>query len=189
MYLRQYQPSRPGNSTVRTEQEPTDPQWERIAPWLPEPRASPKGGPKPIPNRTIFKGVLWMLRRGAQWKDLPDHYPSACTCRRRLRQWKKQGAWLKAWQAYLAALDEQGRLEWYRSLADIDLAGRKKRLPTSAKRDAISTRTLWWWQTAGECLAASGFLGDLFGRTTASVPRSPAESPGSRAPTAQTGDA
>ena len=67
-----------------------------IAPLLPEVKASPKGGPKPIPNRPVFEGILWVLRSGARWKDLPDRYPSPSTCWRRLRAWEEQDVWLKA---------------------------------------------------------------------------------------------
>ncbi|WP_152454419.1 transposase [Microbulbifer sp. THAF38] len=53
-----------------------------------------KGGPKPIDNRTCFEGILWVLRSGARWKNLPSCYPSPSTCWRRLQFWEEQGAWL-----------------------------------------------------------------------------------------------
>ena len=56
--------------------ESSDEQWEKIAPFPPEPQASPYGGPKPIPNRPGFEGILWVLRSGARCKDLPASYPS-----------------------------------------------------------------------------------------------------------------
>ena len=52
----------------RHKSELNDEQWEKIAPFLPEPQASPWGGPKPIPNRPCFEGILWVLRSGARWK-------------------------------------------------------------------------------------------------------------------------
>ena len=59
----------------RPTSELTDAQWAHIAPLLPQPKASPKGGPKPIANRPVFEGILWGLRSGARWKDLPAHTP------------------------------------------------------------------------------------------------------------------
>ena len=95
----------------RHKRELSDEQWEKIAPFLPEPQASPSGGPKPIPNRPCFEGILWVLRSGARWKDLPAPYPSPSTCWRRLCLWQKQEVWLKAWRAFLAQLDRQGQLD------------------------------------------------------------------------------
>ena len=58
----------------RHKSELSEEQWEKIAPFLPEPQASPWGGPKPIPNRSCFEGILWVLRSGARWKDL-ENFP------------------------------------------------------------------------------------------------------------------
>ena len=90
----------------------TDEQWAVIAPLLPEPKASSRGGPRPIPNRPVFEGILWVLRTGARWKDMPDRFPSYSTCRRRLIEWEEQDVWLKAWRALLGQLDERGQLQW-----------------------------------------------------------------------------
>ena len=59
----------------RHQSELTDAQWVHIAPLLPEPKASPKGGPQPIPNRPVFEGVLWVLRSGAPGKIFPNDIP------------------------------------------------------------------------------------------------------------------
>ena len=104
----------------------TDAQWAHIAPLLPAPKASPKGGPKPIANRPVFEGILWVLRSGARWKDLPERYPSPSTCWRRLRRWEEQDIWLKAWRALLGQLDEQGQLDWAETFADGSFAPAKK---------------------------------------------------------------
>ncbi|WP_445363717.1 transposase [Microbulbifer sp. ANSA003] len=65
-----------------------------------------KGGPKPIDNRACFKGILWVLRSGARWKDPPLYYPSPSTCWRRLQLWEEQGVWLQAWRRFLGLLDQ-----------------------------------------------------------------------------------
>ncbi len=71
----------------------TDEQWKTIEPLLPPPTGSPKGGPKPIANRPVFEGILWVLRSGARWKELSERspLPNTCWCWRRLRDWKEQG--------------------------------------------------------------------------------------------------
>ena len=141
---------------TRESSELTDVQWEKIAPLLPEPQPSPNGGPTPVPNRPCFEGILWVLRSGARWKDLPKgQYPSSSTCWRRLRDWEEQGIWLKAWRAFLGELDEQGQLDWEETFADGTFSPAKKGARASARPNAERVRSLWWWQTARVCLSES----------------------------------
>ena len=107
----------------------TEAQWALIAPLLPEPRASPRGGRKPIGNRACFEGILWELRSGARWKDLPERYPSPSTCWRRLRDCEEQGVWLTDWRALL------GRLELLRDVCEYDLAQLTNRKAKNLLRD------------------------------------------------------
>ena len=86
---------------ARDPSELTDEQGEKIAPFFPAPKASPWGGPKPLPNRPCFEGLLGIWRMGARWKDLPARYPSPSTCWRRLRDWEEQDLWLTAWRTFL----------------------------------------------------------------------------------------
>ena len=126
----------------------TDAQWAHIAPLLPEPKASPNGTPKPIANRLVFEGILWVLRSGTRWKDLPERYPSPSTCWRRLRAWEAQDIWLKAWRTLLSHRDEQGQLDWAETFADGSFAPAKKEGPVSVRPNAERVRSGWWWQTA-----------------------------------------
>ena len=59
----------------------TDAQWEIIAGLLPKGKSGPgrKGRPRRN-NREVFEGILWILRTGARWKDLPSEFPSYQTC-------------------------------------------------------------------------------------------------------------
>lgn len=59
----------------------TDAVWERIGPLLP-PRNT-FGRPR-CADRDVMEGILWVLKTGARWRDLPKHLPSASTCWRRL---------------------------------------------------------------------------------------------------------
>jgi transposase len=45
------------------------------------------GGPgrPPLPSRSVVEGILWVMRTGAPWRDMPRRYPSSSTCFRRLR--------------------------------------------------------------------------------------------------------
>lgn len=131
----------------------TNAQWKKIRPFLPKPKASRKGGPKPIPNRKIFEGILWLLKVGARWKDIPtEKYASGSTCWRRLREWEDEGAWVRAWRAFLGMLDRRGQLEWSESFADGSFAPAKKGARSSEKPSVERAQSGWWWSTAKEFL-------------------------------------
>jgi transposase len=112
----------------------SDRKWKKLAPLLPEPPRSDGGGQVPAPNRACFEGLLWLLRSGARYKDIPKHFPSGSTCWRRLWWWYEQGALLKAWQSILGLLDQKGRLKLEESFADGSFASAKKGGKRSAKR-------------------------------------------------------
>ena len=126
----------------------TDKQWAKIERLLPKPVRSSKGGRPAAPNRPVFEGILWVLRSGARWKDLPREYPSPATCWRRLRDWEELGIWLDLWRAFLAELDEQGRLNWEETFADGSFAPAKKGANVSVAPAKARARSGWWWEAA-----------------------------------------
>ena len=126
----------------------TDAQWVQIERHLPRPRRSPKGGRPRVSNRDVVDGILWVLKTGARWRDLPDGYPSGSTCWRRLRQWDEDGTWLALWRAFLGELDARGRLQWENTFIDASFASAKKGALTSGAPPAARVRSGWWWSTA-----------------------------------------
>ncbi|WP_444921746.1 transposase [Microbulbifer sp. CnH-101-G] len=131
----------------RFKSELTNDQWKLIKPCLPELKRG-KGGPKPIDNRACFEGILWVLRSGARWKDLPSHYPSPSTCWRRLQFWEEQGAWLHAWRRFLELLDQQSLLNWEEVFSDGSFAPAKKGDSKSGKPSGARVQSGWWWSMA-----------------------------------------
>lgn len=128
----------------------TDQQWERIKPHLPPPpRAHSRGRPR-ADDRACFEGILWILRSGARWKDLPrdGRFPSPATCWRRLSRWERGGVWLRLWEAFLDELGEQGKLNWSECFADATFMPAKKGADSSAKPNAARAQSSWWWSTA-----------------------------------------
>jgi transposase len=115
---------------------------------------SPKDAPKPIANRLVFEGILWVLRSGARWKDLPERYPSPSTCWRRLRDWEEQGVWEHAWRALLAELDEGQHLGWEEVFTDGTFSPAKKGAIAREKPNVERVRSFWWWRTARVYLSA-----------------------------------
>lgn len=66
-------------------------QWERIAPLLPGKAGDP--GRTAADNRLFVNGVLWVLRSGAHWCDLPERYGRWKTAHKRFSRWSKAGVW------------------------------------------------------------------------------------------------
>jgi transposase len=128
----------------------TDQQWKKIEPLLP--RRSSKGRPW-ADNREVLEGILWVLRSGARWRDLPAHYPSASTCWRRLRQWEEDEVWLELWRRFLADLDRRRTLQWGEVFLDGSFAPAKKGGSAWVKPNAAKVRSGWWWSTAAAFLS------------------------------------
>jgi transposase len=68
----------------------TDAAWEQIEPLLPE--NGRKGGRR-RDHRTVIDGILWKLRTGAPWRDLPERYGPWQTCFDRFNRWRRDGTW------------------------------------------------------------------------------------------------
>jgi transposase len=126
----------------------TEAQWQKVEPLLPKPKRRTRGRP-PKNNRQVFEGILWILRTGARWRDLPtDFGVSSSVCWKRLRRWEEQGVWLRMWRAFLSELDQRGKLDWQESFLDGSFAPAKKGATELAKPSAARARSGWWWSTA-----------------------------------------
>ena len=69
----------------------TDAQWAVLEPTF-RPRRRPDGRGRPWTDpRAVMNGVLWILRTGAPWHDLPSRYPPYQTCHRRFQLWQRSG--------------------------------------------------------------------------------------------------
>src|ERR1051325_11264301 len=104
----------------------TDEHWDRIAPMLPRARRSPKGGRPRADDRDCLEGILWLLRTGARWGDIPVDLPSPATCWRRLQAWAGAECLDVINAAVLEELNELGRLDWDQLVADATFVRGKK---------------------------------------------------------------
>lgn len=94
----------------------TDEIWERVRTLLPEPPAHPTGGRPPIGDREALTGILFVLKTGILWEDLPKEMGCGCgmTCVRRLRQWQQNGTWARMEPILKAHLRHAARYDWLR---------------------------------------------------------------------------
>lgn len=77
----------------------TAPQWNRIAPLLPGKVGDP--GRSAADNRLFVNGVLWVLRSGARWCDLPERYGPWKSVHKRFSRWAKAGVWERLFEALI----------------------------------------------------------------------------------------
>ena len=68
----------------------TKEQWERIKPLLPPEETGKRGRPRKG-NRTMLNGMLWIVRSGAQWRELPAAYGPWQSVYARFSKWRDDG--------------------------------------------------------------------------------------------------
>ncbi len=110
--------------------------WDRVLPHLPLRAPQPKGGRPWADDRECLEGILWVLRSGARWCDVPGDLPSSSTCWRRLQEWSGEGCLEIIQAAVLQELDELGVLDWDQLVADATFVRGKKGATKSATRSA-----------------------------------------------------
>jgi len=98
----------------------SDELWSVVEPLLPPLVSSPKGGRPPISNRAALTGILFVLKTGIPWEDLPQEMGCGCgmTCWRRLRDWHQAGVWEQLHLLLLDGLQGADALDWSRALVD-----------------------------------------------------------------------
>ena len=129
MTLSYWPTKRRSNKTgSRTAPQPflTDSQWNLIRDLFENPDTSPLGGRPRVEPRACLEGIIWILKTGAQWKYLPDQYPSSSTCWRRLKEWTERGLLEQAWQRLVHQHDQRGRLQWKQMIGDATFSSAKK---------------------------------------------------------------
>jgi transposase len=105
----------------------TDEQWVLIGPFLPKLTRRKDGRGRPWrENRVVLNGILWILRTGAPWADLPDRYPSYQTCHRRFQQWVRCGVLKDIFSGLAEALHDEGYLDLREAFIDGSFAPAKK---------------------------------------------------------------
>src|SRR5919198_603086 len=98
----------------------SDALWEMIAPLLPPEPPKPKGGRPRISDRAALTGILFVLKTGLPWEDLPQEMGcgSGMTCWRRLRAWQQAGVWERLQAVLLQRLHCAHQIHWQRVVID-----------------------------------------------------------------------
>lgn len=129
----------------------TNEQWLAVEPFIPaaERRAPGRKGGRPWASaRDVLGGVLWVLRTGAPWGDLPTRYPPYQTCHRRFQRWVEKGILPKVLAALRRDLEERGGVEDVEGFIDGTYVPAKKGGPASANAGPERRQRSWRLQTA-----------------------------------------
>lgn len=96
--------------------------WAEVEPLLPvpKPRRLRYPGRKPQDRRAALTGILFILKTGMAWEDLPKEMGCGCgmSCWRRLQEWQAAGVWERLHGLLLTKLEAADKLDWSRAAAD-----------------------------------------------------------------------
>jgi transposase len=99
----------------------SDELWKRVEPFIPRPARDPQrqylrkagAGRKPLACRTVFEGIVYVLRTGCQWKALPkESFGSASAIHTYFLKWARDGLFSKLWEAGITEYDELKGIAW-----------------------------------------------------------------------------
>lgn len=148
----------------------TDQQWQLLAKLLAKADPEPATGRPRVAQRAILNGVLWILRTGAQWNELPASYPPYQTVHRRYQRWVRSGLLAELLRLLATDMEARGGISLQECFIDGTFASAKKGelvlvLPAAAKAPnswssataalfrspstwalLLRTRSPWWKQ-------------------------------------------
>ena len=132
----------------------TDAAWRVIAPLLP--RSAGRRGGQWRDHRTVINGILWKLRTGAPWRDLPERYGPWQTCADRLYRWRRDGTWDRMLAQAQTRSDAAGEVVWKVSVdssiarAHQHASGARRRPSQADVKRGFTTRSMKGLDAAGE---------------------------------------
>jgi transposase len=130
----------------------TDEQWAVLEPLIGAMPRRADGRSRPWRrSREVVNGILWILRTGAQWADLPDRYPPYQTCHRRYQRWVREGMFERILEALATDLKERGGLDLSECFIDGRFIVAKKGADVWVRPSGAKGRSSWHeacWPTA-----------------------------------------
>ena len=110
--------------------------WEAVEVCLPRKRPNSHGRPR-IPDRAALAGIVYILRGGLRWRDLPASlgFGSGITCWRRLREWQSRGVWAAVHRVLLNWLGDLDAIDLGRASVDsTSIRAKKGAMPPDRTR-------------------------------------------------------
>jgi transposase len=136
----------------------TDAQWEVLKPLLAPKTPRKRRGRPWADTRSVFEGVLWILRTGAQWAELPRaKFPPYQTCHRRFQRWVREGTLVQGLRVLAEDLLARGQLDLAETFIDATFAGAKKGAVPLVQHAAAKGARSWQLRSAMVFLSPWGW--------------------------------
>ncbi len=129
-------------------EELTDEQWSLIEPLFDKPSAVTTRGRPRRSEREVMNGVLWILRSGARWRDLPERFPPYQTCHRRFQEWVRDGRLRRVLETLAKDLQLRGKLDISECFTRGTFIVAKKGAAKWERPSGAKALGFWQWQTA-----------------------------------------
>ena len=114
--------------------------WTTVEPLLPPVRPKRRGR-KPLDQRRVLNGILYVLRTGCQWKMLPREYGSGSSGHRYFQAWVRAGVFRKLWARCLQEYDDLKGVAWrWQSIDSVTVSAPVKGGSPSARTRRIGAR-------------------------------------------------
>ena len=133
----------------------SDQEWDLLKGLFP---TQARGG-RWIDHRIMLNGMLWILRSGAPWRDLPERYGNYKSVNHRFNRWRRDGTFDRVLKALQIRLDKQGKIDWDLWLVD-GTSIRASRAAAGARKKSVqptrsSPTTTHWAAAAADSGASS----------------------------------
>lgn len=86
-----------------------EPLWQKLKKLLPVPKGR---GRRPAKDKECFEAIIYLLRTGIQWEELPKCFPPKSTVHDRFQRWLEIGIFTELWKKLLEEYDEVEGLDW-----------------------------------------------------------------------------
>lgn len=117
--------------------------WNILKPLLPRFKKRKTVGRPRRGDKEVLEGIIWVLKSGARWRDLPSEYPPYQTCHRRFQEWEAQGVIDKILRKLSSRLFDLGIINIKEAFIDGSFAAAKKGAIKLVKLRKEKEQKLW----------------------------------------------
>ena len=127
----------------------TNQQWSLVESFFEDKELKQVGRGRPrVQAREILEGILWVLRTGAPWKDMPSRYPAYQTCHRRFQEWIENDIIDQVLEQLIQDLESRGKIDVSECFIDGSFASAKKGVLELVRQSEERGPRSWQLRTA-----------------------------------------